>query len=158
MDGRPRRGAYNRIGMRLRAGEPRDAADVRALLEGLVGRRLEDELVGELNTQLLRFLGGEGTTLVVLEDEGRVRGLVSVWVRRGIYDDGPVALVDRLVLEPAYRTPENARLLLEQALGVARTVGALDLEVLDSEGSYLPEEALAALGLAPARMWRSSLL
>lgn len=158
MDGRPRRGAYNRIGMRLRAGEPRDAADVRALLEGLVGRRLEDELVGELNTQMLRFLGGEGTTLVVLEDEGRVRGLVSVWVRRGIYDDGPVALVDRLVLEPAYRTPENARLLLEQALGVARTVGALDLEVLDSEGSYLPEEALAALGLAPARMWRSSLL
>ena len=158
MDGRPRRGAYNRIGMRLRAGEPRDAADVRTLLEGLVGRRLEDELVGELNTQLLRFLGGEGTTLVVLEDEGRVRGLVSVWVRRGVYDDGPVALVDRLVLEPAYRTPENARLLLEQALGVARTVGALDLEVLDSEGSYLPEEALAALGLAPARMWRSSML
>ncbi|WP_457637731.1 GNAT family N-acetyltransferase [Oceanithermus sp.] len=144
--------------MRLRAGEPRDAADVRALLEGLIGHRLADDLVGELNTQLLRFLGGEGTTMVVLEDEGRVRGLVSVWVRRGLYDDGPVALVDRLVLEPAYQTPENARRLLEQALGVARTVGALDLEVLDSEGSYLPEEALATLGLTEARMWRSSML
>jgi len=83
---------------------------------------------------------------------------VSGWVRRGLYDDGPVALVDRLVLEEAYRTPENARLLLEQALGVARTVGALDIEILDAEGSYLPAEALAALGFSPARMWRSSML
>ncbi|WP_293174877.1 GNAT family N-acetyltransferase [Oceanithermus sp.] len=144
--------------MRVRAGEPRDAADLRRLLEGLVGRRLEPELVGELNAQLLRFLGGEGTTLVVLEDDGRVVGAVTLWVRRGLYDDGPVAVVDRLVLDPAYRTPEHALRLLEEAYGVARTVGALDLEVLDAEGSYLPDEALQALGLEPARLWRSRML
>ncbi len=135
-----------------------DAAQLRRLLEGVIGQRLEDDLVGELNAQFLRFLGGEGTTIVVLEDEGRVRGMVSLWVRRGLYDDGPVALVDRLLLEPGYRSVENARMLLEQALGVARTVGALDLEVLDSQGSYLPGEALQALGLTPARMWRSQML
>ncbi len=144
--------------MRVRAGEPADAADLRRLLEGIVGRRLEPELIGELNAQLLRFLGGEGTTLVVLEDAGRVVGAVTLWIRRGLYDDGPVALVDRLVLAPEYRNPENALRLLEQAFGVARTVGALDVEVLDSEGSYLPAEALEDLGLEPARLWKRRML
>lgn len=144
--------------MRVRAGEPRDAADLRRLLEGIVGRRLEPELVGELNAQLLRFLGGEGTTLVVLEDAGRVVGAVTLWIRRGLYDDGPVAVVDRLVLDPGYQSPEHALRLLEQAFGVARTVGALDVEVLDAEGSYLPAEALEALGLEPARLWKRRML
>ncbi|WP_457627360.1 GNAT family N-acetyltransferase [Oceanithermus sp.] len=143
--------------MRVRAGEPKDAAGLRRLLEGLVGP-LEAELVGELNAQLLRFLGGEGTTLLVLEDGDRLVGMLTLWVRRGLYDDGPVVVVDRLVLAPAYQSPEHVRRLLEQALGVARTVGALDLEVLDSEGSYLPAEALEALGLEPVRLWRSRML
>lgn len=154
----PTAAAYNRLGMRVRAGEPQDAADLRRLLEGIVGRRLEPDLVGELNAQLLRFLGGEGTTLVVLEDAGRVVGALTLWIRRGLYDDGPVAVVDRLVLEAGYRTPEHALRLLEQALGVARTVGALDVEVLDAEGSYLPEEALQALGLETARLWKRRIL
>jgi len=90
--------------MRVRAGEPKDAAGLRRLLEGLVGP-LEAELVGELNAQLLRFLGGEGTTLLVLEDGDRLVGMLTLWVRRGLYDDGPVAVVDRLVLARAPTCP-----------------------------------------------------
>ncbi len=139
----------------MREALPRDAAAIRRLLEAVLDRRLEDHHAAQLARNLLYFLSGQGNALLLLEEGERVVGAASVWVRQGVFDDLPVARVDRLLLDPEHRTPEAALALLEQAAALARSVGAGDFEVSLEDPLPLPEGTLEDLGMTALGTYRA---
>ncbi len=141
--------------MRVREALPRDAAGLKELLEAVVGRSLEEHHAAQLARNLLYFLSGEGNALLLLEEGERVVGAASVWVRQGVFDDLPVARVDRLLLHPGYRTEQAALLLLEQAAALARSVGAGDFELALEDPLPLPEGTLERLGMTALGAYRA---
>ncbi len=141
--------------MRVREALPRDAGALAGLLEAVLGKPLEEEARMQLARNLLYFLSEKGNALLVLEHEGRILGAASVWVRQGVFDDLPVARVDRLLLAPG-QGEQAALLLLEQAAALARSVGAGDFELLP-EDVGLPPELLERLGMRALGAYRARL-
>jgi len=141
--------------VQVREALPRDAEALAGLLEAVLGKRLEDEARMQLARNLLYFLSEKGNALLVLEHEGRILGAASVWVRQGVFDDLPVARVDRLLLAPG-QGEEAALLLLEQAAALARSVGAGDFEFL-LEDVELPPELPERLGMRALGAYRACL-
>ncbi len=141
--------------MRVREALPRDAAALRRLLEAVLGRPLEEDQAAQLARNLLYFLSGQGNALLLLEEEGAVVGAASVWVRQGVFDDLPVARVDRILLHPDHQSETAALLLLEQAAALARSVGAGDFEVALEEPLPLPEGTLERLGMTALGAYRA---
>ncbi len=141
--------------VQVREALPKDAPALRGLLEAVLGRRLDEEEAAKLARNLLYFLSGQGNALLLLEEGSRLVGALSVWVRQGVFDDLPVARVDRVLLAPGAGEKE-ALMLLEQAAALARSVGAGDLEVLLEEEPFAPE-TLPRAGLKPRTGYRARL-
>ena len=139
--------------MRVREALPRDAEALAGLLESVLGKALEPEARAQLARNLLYFLSEKGNALLVLEDEGRILGAASVWVRQGVFEDLPVARVDRLLLAPG-QGEEAALMLLEQAAALARSVGAGDFELL-LEDLPLPPDLPKRLGMRALGAYRA---
>ena len=141
--------------MRVREALPKDAERLRQLLEAVLGKPLDEEARAQLARNLLYFLSEKGNALLLLEDDQEnVIGAASVWVRQGVFDDLPVARVDRVLLAPGHQTEEAALALLEQAAALARSVGAGDFE-FTLEDVPLPPELPKRLGMAALGAYRA---
>ena len=141
--------------MRVREALPKDAEGLRRLLEAVLGKPLDEEARAQLARNLLYFLSEKGNALLLLEDDaGRVVGAASVWVRQGVFDDLPVARVDRVLLAPGHQTEEAALALLEQAAALARSVGAGDFE-FTLEDVPLPPDLPQRLGMTALGAYRA---
>ncbi len=141
--------------VQVREALPKDVPALRGLLEEVLGHKLDEEEAAKLAHNLLYFLSGQGNALLLLEDGPRLVGALSVWVRQGVFDDLPVARVDRVLLAPDAGEKE-ALMLLEQAAALARSVGAGDLEVLLEDDPFAPE-TLPRAGLTPRPAYRARL-
>jgi len=141
--------------VRVREALPRDAQGLARLLESVLGKTLDEEARAQLARNLLYFLSEKGNALLLLEDDREnIVGAASVWVRQGVFDDLPVARVDRVLLAPGHQTEEAALALLEQAAGLARSVGAGDFEFA-LEDVPLPRDLPQRLGMTALGAYRA---
>jgi ribosomal protein S18 acetylase RimI-like enzyme len=114
----------------VRRAEPRDADDVLRLLAEL-GRPLVGDDPDPQRQVFLDHLAFDDAALLVVEDEGDVVGLASVWIRPRLGLIAPEAWLAELYVDPAHRRRGAARSLLDACVREARRRGCQRL-VLES--------------------------
>jgi len=79
--------------------------------------------------QFERALSNPCFRAFVAEDEGTVKGLVTIWLRECLSHGGPVALIDELIVAEGERGGGLGSRLLEHALAYCRQQGCVEVEI-----------------------------
>lgn len=108
--------------MTVRVAAPGDADAVLALLAGL-GRPPVAEDPSDQRTVFAEHLAAPAARVFVAEDEGKVVGVASLWIRPRLNWTTPEAWLPDLYVEPAARRRGHARGLLAACADEARSNG-----------------------------------
>ena len=128
-------------GSPIRPARLADAAEVAVLLDEL-GYPTE---VGEARAQIERFLGGDGTGVLVYEREGLAVGVAAYTAVPLLERPAPQCRLTTLVVASAHRRQGIARALVDAVEERARERGCFRLEVTTQPGR--PEATPFYLGL-----------
>lgn len=112
-------------GIEFRRARPGDAAGVRTLVEHL-GYAPDPRAFSETFTQVVRH---PEAAVLVLAEGVRVIGYLALSHRPQIRLGGRIAIIDELVIDPAYTGRGLGSELLEQALELARGLSCVRIEV-----------------------------
>ena len=115
--------------MTVRPAEPRDAAAVLALMEGLTRPAVADDPSPQREV-FLAHLDHADAQVYVAEIDGEIAGAVSLWIQPRLNWTTPQAWIPDLYVDPAFRRRGAARALLDACAEEARRRGchALVLE------------------------------
>lgn len=114
----------------IRPAQPADLEAMAGLLYQLF--QIERDFTPDRETQLagLQALLGSNATVLVLEWEGRVRGMVTLQTLVSTASGGPVGLIEDLVIDQDLRGQGLGEKLLEAVLARSKALGHLRVQLL----------------------------
>ena len=113
-----------------------DAPAIVALIRELAGSLNE---VSPVTLAYVRtYLAFPGCGILLAEDAGQITGLLSYSIRPNLYHNGDTAMIEELVVDPAWRGQKIGSSLLEEVLSLLEALGCVEVSVTtlpDNEGA-----------------------
>jgi len=137
--------------IKVRGATTDDAADIQGLVRELAETVGDAPPVKEaVRARLGELLETPGARVLVVENERRVVGAVSLWIKPDLGHGDVVVEVPLLVVADAHRRSGVGRLLMEEVRSVASENGASQIELVATTTNVVAREFYRSLGFVEA--------
>ena len=137
--------------IKVREATTGDAADVQRLVRELAETVGDAPPVEEaVSKRLGELLDSSGARVLVVENERRIVGAASLWIKPDLAHGDTVVEVPMLVVSEDYRRTGVGRLLVQEVRNIASENGASQIELVATTTNVVAREFYRSLGFVEA--------